>query len=196
MKKITERIISLIFILLFLQATVNQLYAVTNAESSANSTAHSLTPKGVMEAFCKEDFKGSGGLGPKGWPSISEYTTWIDAPWWDTFVVISEYKVTSVKENLDSANVIVVYKVIGNLESTEKIYDLEKNVHTQKINYGLVKRNGQWKVENPQLPPHISKIFAIELIEKRIKKVTDKELLQQANDIIKFLKGFDNKEVD
>jgi hypothetical protein len=193
------RTIILILLFLSLQSVTNQLYAAYSFNAIEVSiaeqqevTAYPLTPKGVIEAFCKADYNGAG-LSTKGWPKIKKYTTWVDAPGWDNVVVISSYEVTSAKENLKTADLIVRYEVIGNLESGEKISNLIRNRHTEKINYKLVKLKGQWKIENPQEPPHISINMAIGLMENQIKKETDKRLLKQANDIIKFLKKYSYK---
>jgi hypothetical protein len=191
---------TIVFILIFLslQAVTNQLYAAysfnsmevpTAEKKEVKETTYPLTPKGVVDAFCKADYNGAG-LSTKGWPRIKNYTTWIDAPGWDSVVVISEYKLASVKENSRTASIIVDYKVIGNLESGEKISNLERKIHTQKINYNMIKLNGQWKIENPQEPPHISVNIAIGVMENQIKKETDERLLKQANDIIKTLKKY------
>ena len=192
------RTIALILLFLSLQSVDNQLYAAYSfngtevpavEQDKIASTEYPLIPKEVMEAFCKADYNGAG-LSTKGWPIIKKYTTWVDAPGWDSVVVISEYKLTSVKENLRTASVIVDYKVIGNLDSGEKISNLERNIHMQKINYNMVKLNGQWKIDNPQEPPHISVNTAIGVMENQIKKETDERLLKQANDIIKTLKKY------
>ncbi|QQR80301.1 MAG: hypothetical protein IPJ69_13470 [Deltaproteobacteria bacterium] len=108
----------------------------------------------VVEKFCRQDSQGvrlSSGENA----SLYRLTTWEEEPGWDTIKVIKDFHITQETYLNHSAQVSVIYTV------TAKQNDEGAFVNTheeEKVLYKLVKVKDQWKIEGPQLMPHVLKI--------------------------------------
>jgi len=182
MKKITNVLFIGIWILLLMMLS-NQ---VSEAEiKEKNIINYPSTPEGVVEAFCKEDFIGTGaGLGD--WIKIQQYTTWPDAPGWDESILVRSFKVTKIRENPNVAEVKVEYKSIGRLYSDEIGPVFQRVKSNEVVIYKLIKKGGQWKIESPQLNPHVGAETKIKLLKETITpQVKDPKKIKRLNQVVK-----------
>lgn len=151
--------------------------------------AYPAKPEEVVEAFVNADFKGCG-LGYDvvcKWTEIQKYTLWEDAPGWDMFTVVKEFKIIPISQNSTTAIVKVEYKVIGNVDGSRLI----KAKNNEIVKYKLIKVDGLWKIDSPQLPPHVGIKKAIEHLkivsEQYENNLQQKQKIKQ---IIKELKKY------
>ena len=124
--------------------------AKIGVSGETSSLAYPTTASAVAQDYCMEDANGAG-LSSRTIEKIFRFTTWKDGPGWDTAVLISSYRLTSVNQKEKTATVQVVYTVIGDLTPNK----LEEKRHDKKVILHLVKNNRQWKIDYPQIPPHI-----------------------------------------
>lgn len=163
---------TILFVLIFLvitslQVLVNPTNGIFAEQKGKSLEAYPTTPEGVVEAFCKEDFIGTG-AGVGDWAKIQQYTTWPDAPGWDESILVVTFKVTKIRENSNTAEVKVEYKSIGRLYSDEIGPVFEKTKTNEVVIYKLIKKGSQWKIESPQLHPHVGVKTKIKLLKEII----------------------------
>ena len=130
-----------------------------------------------MRAFVNADFKGCA-LGYDivcKWADIQKYTIWEDAPGWDTFTIVKEFNVIPISQNSTTAIVKVKYKVIGILDGSRLI----KAKNNEIVNYKLIKVNNLWKIDGPQLPPHVGIKIVIEHLKVVSKQYKNNSLEKQ-----------------
>jgi hypothetical protein len=186
-------------LLLILLSMALALEATAGGQGKA-SEVYPNTPKGVVEAFCIEDFKGSGTTSQT-WKRLQQYTTWLDAPGWDTVIVVSSFRVVEAKQSSGKAQVKVDYNVIGELVAHP--WALNEQLGFKTVVYELVKADGRWKIADPQIPPHISVQSAIRDLQKYIgyyeknKDLLNNERerirLESARETVKSLSNRQNK---
>jgi hypothetical protein len=131
----------------------------------------SMTPQEVVSSYCKEDAAGAQTAADSEEDSwlrkIKPLSTWEDAPGWDTFQVIQGFQVLEPTEDpADKAQVQVEYQVLGKLNSDEEGYSFQLAKQTKKVTYDLIRTGKTWKIEAPQLEPHISVETAEKMLEK------------------------------
>jgi len=135
-------------------------------------------PTAVVEQYARLDAEAAG-LAPETWPELGQYTTFPQAPKWDTFVVIDRYEIGKAMEGHSRAQVRVTYHPLGQL-SDKFIPDTKPEL----VVFYLNKVQGQWKVDSPALMPHVS----FEVMKKRLntnsaanpkEKKTNDALVQQ-----------------
>jgi len=154
-------------IIALLQVLVSPTYSICAEQKRKTSEAYPTTPEGVVEAFCNEDFIGTGaGIGD--WAKIQQYTIWSDAPGWDESILVVTFNVTKIRENSNTAEVKVEYKIIGRLYSDEIGPIFEKAKTDEVIIYKLLKKGSQWKIKSPQLHPHVGVKTKIKLLKEVI----------------------------
>ncbi len=128
----------------------------------ANSWAASdypSTPKAVMERYLQLDADAAG-LSVATWPELGQFTTFAQAPKWETFVVIDRYELGKILEGHTRAQVKVTYFPIGTLSDK-----FVANSAPELVVFFLNKVHNQWKVDSPPLMPHV----AFEVMKKRLK---------------------------
>ena len=91
-------------------------------------------------------------------------------PWvlfwdWDSYYIVSSYKVDSVKVKDDRAVAIVEYKLLGRSKGKGRIISSDKQIDIVKLN--LVFDGKKWWIYDPPLPK-ISKKKLIELYEHQL----------------------------
>ncbi len=129
-------------------------------------------PERVVEKYCELDAQGAQ-ISGKQWSIISEYTTWDFAPGWDGCSVISRYTVKKISENQNTAKVKVTYYIIGQYSGG---YPRWKNIHkARSYIYTLIKQKGFFKIQEPQLEPHICLKTAIKMVKSSLPPFPDKE---------------------
>jgi hypothetical protein len=123
-------------------------------------------PASVTAAYIEADGAGLA-LDGETAPKLLNYTTWKDAPGWDSFVVIKSYDIGAVGWNKDNsrdgdkAYVQITYHVLGKVEGlkfTPKPAD-------EEVYFDLVKKKGQWRIVKPQLAPRLFVPAAITALE-------------------------------
>jgi len=108
------------------------------------------TPRAVLEKFLQLDADAAG-ISSETWPEIARYSTWPGWPAWENFVVIDHYTIGKVMQGSTRAQINVAYQTLGQL--SDKFVE---DVKTENVAYHLNKVQGQWRVDGPQLPPHVS----------------------------------------
>lgn len=154
---------------LCLHLPISQGHEAIAQTKGVDLTGYPATPEGVVEAFCIEDFKGSG-LTPSTWGKLLKYTTFkklfvrIDS------VVVSKYKVTKVSRTSQKAKVKVEYDVAGEIFEHPAGWELKNpNKIGEVFVVSLVKIDGYWKIDEPSelvLSRHISIEVAIQRLER------------------------------
>jgi len=156
--------------------------AKIGVSGETSSLAYPTTASAVVQDYCMDDANGAG-LSSRTIEKAFRFTTWKDGPGWDTAVLISKYCLSTVNQKKKAATVEVVYTVIGNLTPNE----LEEKRHDEKVIFDLVRKNGQWKIDRPQIPPHISVQTAVKHLEDLAQD--DPERSQQIQKTIDTIKA-------
>ena len=153
--------------------------------AARGQNSYPATPAAVVESYCKSDFDGDQFLGEH-WDRFVQYATWPDAPGWDSATVVSGYTVTPVWKGSRTARVKVVYHVVGTLDGEDAKAREAAETHV----YKLVRRGGRWKVEAPQLRPHVSPGTAITRLENEIKNYPDEaDRIRAALEVLRGMAG-------
>lgn len=178
-----------------LQGQISQLYASDAQPTQKEVAAYPATPEGVVEAFVKADFNGIGAGWSGAWSEIQRYTTWLDSPGWDIGNIVADFKITKIRKKSDTADVKVEYKSIGDL-SFEDVPIFNEAKTNEVVLYKLIKKNNWWKIESPQLPPHVGVKKVIEHLKliseeeknpQNIKKI--RQVLRNIDDRLRKLKN-------
>jgi hypothetical protein len=160
---------------------------------AAAQTPQSDSPNQVLEKYCARDAQGawtSSDTATDMWPMVM----WPDAPGWDVFTVIAEYKIAPATIHGSHATAWVRYTVLGTLSqkqvphSDETTFYFVRKPHPERHLYRLLKGDQQWdlsgapklvkgpmawRVESPQLGPYVSAGWAIELLQKRSQETSN-----------------------
>ncbi|MBK7995170.1 MAG: hypothetical protein IPK14_17835 [Blastocatellia bacterium] len=136
----------------------------TNEANEANETKFS--PQDTILAFCTADFKGVR-TSPETYQQIIPYILWEEELTGDA-TIVSDFRIVNSAIVEDRANIAITYNNIGQIKKDEKgKLKIEKiGLTTETLNYKLVKDKGQWKIEAPQPPPHISLEVAKKIVNK------------------------------
>jgi hypothetical protein len=124
----------------------------------AAASDYPQTPQAVVQKYVSLDADAAG-LSASTWPELGQYTTFPQAPKWDTFVVIDGYEIGKTLEGHSRAQVRVAYHPLGQLSDKFTVDTKPENVV-----FYLVKDHDQWKVDSPPLMPHVS----FEVMKKRL----------------------------
>jgi len=117
---------------------------------SSQIASHPSTPQAVIEKFLQLD-SDAAGLSKETWPEFAQYTTYSEAPSWDTFIVIDHYELGSVMVGSTRAQAQVTYYPLGKLTET-----FTPDTHPEMVTYHLNMVGDLWKVDSTQLIPHIA----------------------------------------
>jgi hypothetical protein len=113
-------------------------------------------PASVTAAYIEADGAGLA-LDGETAPKLLHYTAWKETPGWDSFVVVASYEIGAVGWNRekakdgDPANVQIIYHVLGKMDGMQFTSLPAK----EDVTFQLVRRKGRWKIDAPQLPPHL-----------------------------------------
>ncbi|MGH8047616.1 MAG: hypothetical protein ACREKL_10240 [Chthoniobacterales bacterium] len=117
-------------------------------------------PASVTAAYIEADGRGLA-LDGETAPLLLGYTTWKDAPGWDSFVVIKSYDIGEVGWTGDKASVQITYDVLGQIDGMK----FTSKPANEEVFFELVKKKGKWKIVKPQLAPHLFVAGAITALE-------------------------------
>ena len=129
--------------------------------SAHAATDEPTTPVEVVQAYLAADAAGLA-LGGPGVEKLLQSTTWADAPGWDAVTVTKSYSCQPGKETQGKATVDVTYENVGALSQTA----FTAMPDQEKVTYTLVKMEGRWKIDEPQLQPHITPARAIAALKE------------------------------
>ena len=116
----------------------------------SRNASHQESPQTVIEKFLQLDSHAAG-LSTETWADFAQYTTYSEAPTWDTFIVIDHYELGPVTVGSTRAQAQVIYYPLGKLSET-----FTPDTHTETVTYHLNQVGDQWKVDSTQLIPHIA----------------------------------------
>jgi len=108
------------------------------------------------------------------------------SPGYGSVSVISGYKVTKISENVQEAQIKVIYDVIGALCLQCPINLTLSEKQEKSVIYDLEKRKGVWKIRSPLEPPRISAESAIRELKGF---VSDEKLKEYTAEVKKYLSG-------
>ncbi len=187
--KATARFILFVLLALvfWLQGTGLHVYKAYSQQKVEKQDNYPSTPEGVVEAFVKAGFDGTG-VEEIGDPQKRlQYTTWEIWPGSDGDLISLRYKILKVREDDKQATVKVIYEYLG-----WAAFDLMKiERQTKEIQYSLVKEKGFWKISFPGHAPYVSVKTAIKMLEWGIefyKKDTERVKKMRKN--IETLKAY------
>lgn len=138
----------------------------TNNSSTNENNENKFSPQDTILAFCAADFKGVR-TNPETYQQIIPYILWEEELTNDA-IIISDFRIVNSTIKEDEANIAVTYNNIGHIKADEKgkLKMETVGLTTETLTYKLVKDKGQWKIESPQPPPHISLDIAKKIISK------------------------------
>jgi hypothetical protein len=124
------------------------------------------SPASVTAAYVEADGAGAA-LDSESLPKLLRYTSWDEAPGWDTAVVIKSYEIGAVGWNGDrekdgsTAVVEITYRVLGRLAGMQFIAEPAE----EQVAFDLLRKDGRWQLIKPQLAPHLTVSAAIHALE-------------------------------
>lgn len=118
------------------------------------------TPASVVAAYVEADGEGLALEGDTS-SEVLKYAIWKETPGWDSYTVIKSYDIVEVGRTGDKASVQITYHVVGEVSGPE----FTAKTATEKVTFGVVKKNGKWKIAGPQIGPHVTIESAIKMIE-------------------------------
>lgn len=155
-------------------------------KGQARSSEYPETAQGVVEAFCRSDYRGDG-LNSQTWPRMQRYTVWEDAPGWDRLIVVSGFKLSGQHISDKKAEIVVRYDVVATIDAGERSSEVTFVSESRQIAFQLELVNQKWKIHEPQDPPHISVEKAIQILKGEIKHQKDKSIVQNQAAVVKAL---------
>lgn len=90
------------------------------------------------------------------WKYLQEVAVWEDGPGWDGGYVIDTFLIGKPIVTQDKASVPVKYHIIAEVEGEQVSTDLDRS---ETVDYKLERKDGVWKITEPQLAPHFLKAF-------------------------------------
>jgi hypothetical protein len=166
---------------------VNYIPGVYAGQKEKISETYPSTPEGVIEAFVRVGFDGTGVETIGDVRKRLQYTMWDDWPGWDSLDISLKYKVIKFKEDDKEAIVKVIHECIG--WTALEFLEIERK--NEEIIYHLKKDGGVWKISFPDHAPYISVKTAIKLLEWGIKRYKDdKERVEKMRKNIEILKKY------
>lgn len=131
-----------------------------SARTPAEPPAEPQTPVEVVKAYLRTDARGL--FSP--WDDVKnllKYTTFADAPGWDAFTVTEAYSCEAGKESGNNATVEVTYQNLGVISG----FNFKSDPGKEVVTYKLIKEGGAWKIDEPQLQPHVASPVAMEYLQ-------------------------------
>jgi hypothetical protein len=166
-------------VLIVISLLITSLHDAPSRAESLNQPA----PEAVVIAFC-DLYSKSLEFSTAHSDEISKYTTWKDIPGWDRADIIFDYKIKSVQRSKGTAQVIVLYRKAGYVESGATHLELHLSDTYEQVIFNLVNINSFWKISDPALPPHITLDTAINILGAEMSTMSSKERSIRKNDIL------------
>lgn len=163
----------------------NQRYFKRRFQPKTNDlTTYPITPDSVVEAYLKEDFD----MGE--WEKREKYTVYgVVAPKGET-TIVSEYKITTIKKNIDAAWIKADYAIGGYFTRSEAGFHFRDTDKVEEAYiFEVVKNDGVWQIKSPMDHQYVLLISQIKSLEKFVTE--EKELMkevEQTKKIIDILK--------
>ena len=149
---------TLVFLVQGAGLNVRKVYAEQKVEKQDE---YPTTPEGVVEAYIKTGFDGTGHEAIGDIKKQLQYTTWDIWPGSDGDYVSIRYRISKIAENDREATVKVIYECLGWVALD--MMNIESG--TEEIEYKLVKEKGFWRISFPGGYPQISVRTAIKVLE-------------------------------
>lgn len=113
------------------------------------------TPSAAVAAYCRLD--GEGAAYSSRQPKTKAFNLLqvnpVEAAW-DESTVVKDCKILGVQQKRNSAEVSVIYHVLGTISSDLTV---EPNKSDEKATFHVVLKSGHWKIDHSELEPHITK---------------------------------------
>jgi hypothetical protein len=136
------------------------LFCILALTAPAFAGSYPGSPAAVVAAYVEADGAGMA-LDSTTAGQVLKYTTWEDAPGWDSFAVIKSYDIGEVGYDESKASVQITYHLLGQLAGSA--FTAKKT--EESVSFELQKVKGQWKIEKPQLSPHLEADSAITFLK-------------------------------
>lgn len=130
------------------------------ARALAEPSAEPQTPVEVVKAYLAADARGFA-LTSDDAKNTLKYTTSTDAPGWDAFSVTEAYSCKASKESDNNATVEVTYQNLGVISG----FNFKSDPGKEVVTYKLVKEGDAWKIDEPQLQPHVASSVAMKYLQ-------------------------------
>jgi len=117
-------------------------------------------PASVVAAYIEADGEGLALDGDTA-DAVLKYTAWKETPGWDSYTVIKSYDIGEVGHTGNKASVQITYHVVGQVSGPEFTVKSSE----EKVTFELEKKNGKWRITDPQIGPHLTIEGAIKTIE-------------------------------
>jgi len=169
--KVTFRVLISV-VILFIVTWFSPLYGNDN------------TPDSVVKKYYQADLDGAR-LSAEGYRKIKPLILWEHEPGWDLVFVTKGARIDKTGQlRTGEIYVTVFYEVLGILTGDE-LLEIE---FTQVVTFNLIKKNGQWKIKQPVIFPHVSQLALSKHMEDVLKENQDKKREARLNLIIKRLR--------
>ena len=164
----------------------------------AGVSGQTSTPQGVLDKFLKLDFEGAR-LDSDGFKNVFPLTDWVDAPGYDSSIIVRSYKAGAPQIRGGEAKIVVTYDVVGMIAGNTMWEPYAGNPSSESfkdqvsISYELILKKGSWKVHGPNEVPHISLDVALKneeaLLADKSRDPDEHKAYQQIVDALRKLAG-------
>jgi hypothetical protein len=178
---------TLLALLFLVQSSGLNVPKVYSEQKVEKQVSYPATPEGVVEAFVKAEFDGTGVETIGDIKKRYQYTIWEVHPGFDGVDISLKYKIVKIREDGKRATVKVIHECIG--RAALDLMEIERQ--TQEIEYSLVKEKGFWRIAFPNSGYYVSVKTAIKTLEWGIefyKKDTERVKKMKKN--IEILKKY------
>lgn len=134
----------------------------TDKQNIQSMAVNQMDPGQIVKLFCDRDFNGV-----RLKAHNMELTTWHAEPGWDGVVIIKDYKITSCSIENEIVVVSVKYYILGTCYGDELNKAMESD--TEEAIFKVLKTDNGWKIDDPQLVPHVSVKTVINNISELLK---------------------------
>jgi hypothetical protein len=146
------------------------------------------TPDDVVKAFCDLDAAGKR-LSSLTWSEMLPYINWREEAMESVAVVISDFKVLSIKKADNVADIVVEYDVIGKYWSDK----YEPTNMIEKVSFTVIKTEDGWKIKSPDtMVPHVFPNYMISHLERVLKEEKDVNAIKEIQKRILRIKKLEN----
>ncbi|MFA6148236.1 MAG: hypothetical protein WC899_08515 [bacterium] len=152
-----------------------------------------LSPEDVLDKYMKMDMEGYRIYDNN---DIYELTDWNADPGYDVEVIIRGYKRGKTIFKGNKALIRVRYDVVGfvnggvNWEPYDGKHLTENNKGQIDIIYELIRKNGKWKIRNPNPFPHISLATSLAFNESQLPGPSgEPEIQKDMKNVVNILRG-------
>lgn len=162
------------------------IFALLLSAGCAHSTGE---PERIAKTYFTSDLKG-GRLSPEGFVStMRPLIEWDSEHAWDhAFIVKGARVYNSRMTGENEASVEVRYHVNGILTN----YGVLRFDFYEIVDFTLVRKDGQWKIKKPVIPPHLWPRTAVRHLEGMLKDEKDYTVVMEINGDLEYLRTIDD----